>query len=89
MAGTESAAGAVSGVVTYDRERAHKGWSYYTSRHAPEAGRAFEVAADHTVVWEFLSPHRAGERGELIAMLFELVRLDADFPTDWAADRLP
>lgn len=30
-----------------------------------------------------------GERGELIAMLFELVRLDADFPADWAVDRLP
>jgi hypothetical protein len=50
-----------------------------------EAGRAFEVAPDHTVVWEFLSPHRAGAEGELIAMLLELVRLDADFPTDWAA----
>ena len=47
-------------------------------------GRAFEVAPDGEIVWEFLSPHRAGERGELVATLFELVRLEPDFPTAWA-----
>lgn len=49
-----------------------------------DAGRAFEVTSAGEIVWEFYNPHRAGERGELIATLFEVVRLPADFPTDWA-----
>ena len=32
------------------------------------------------MVWEFYNPHRAGERGELVAVLFEMLRLPADFP---------
>jgi len=48
-----------------------------------EAGRAFEVTPDKRIVWEFFNPHRAGENDELIATLFDLVRLDTDFPTDW------
>jgi len=47
------------------------------------AGRAFELTPAKDVVWEFLNPFRAGERGELVANLFDLVRLPADFPTDW------
>ena len=43
-----------------------------------ENGRALEVAPDGEVVWEFHSPHRAGERGELVATLFEVVRLPAE-----------
>src|SRR5690606_36181070 len=46
-------------------------------------GRAFEVTRDGEIVWEFVSPHRAGERNELIATLFELIRLPPDFPLDW------
>jgi hypothetical protein len=45
-----------------------------------EAGRALEVTRDGRVVWEFNNPHRAGERGELVATLFEMVRLPPDFP---------
>jgi hypothetical protein len=45
-----------------------------------ENGRALEVTRDHRVVWEFYNPHRAGERGELVAVLFEMLRLPADFP---------
>ena len=45
-----------------------------------ENGRALEVTRDKRVVWEFYNPHRAGERGELVAVLFEVVRLPADFP---------
>lgn len=45
-----------------------------------ENGRAFEVTPDGTVVWEFVSPHRAGDDGELVAVLFEMVRLPPDFP---------
>jgi hypothetical protein len=48
-----------------------------------DAGRAFEVTADGTVVWEYLSPYRAGEEGELVATLFEVVRLEPSFSLDW------
>jgi len=49
-----------------------------------DAGRAFEVTRDKRIVWEFVSPHRAGRNGELIATLFDVVRLAPDFPVDWA-----
>jgi len=39
-------------------------------------GRAFEVTRDHELVWEFYNPHRAGDRNELIATLFEVIRVD-------------
>jgi hypothetical protein len=40
------------------------------------AGRAFEVTREGEVVWEYVNPHRAGDRGELVASLLEVVRLD-------------
>ncbi len=40
-----------------------------------EAGRAIEVTPDGTIVWELVSPFRAGERGDRIANLFDVVRL--------------
>ncbi len=40
-----------------------------------EAGRAIEVTAGGEIVWEFLSPHRAGPGGRLVATLFEVLRL--------------
>ena len=46
-------------------------------------GRALEVTVDGTIVWEFRNPHRAGDDEELIATLFEVVRLPVDFPTNW------
>ena len=39
-------------------------------------GRAFEVTPDKEIVWEFLNPNRAGRKRELIASLFEMVRID-------------
>ena len=45
-----------------------------------ENGRALEVTRDGRIVWEFYNPHRAGARGELVAVLFEMVRLPPDFP---------
>ncbi len=45
-----------------------------------ENGRALEVTPDGRTVWEFYNPHRAGENGELVASLFEMVRLPPDFP---------
>jgi hypothetical protein len=39
------------------------------------AGRAFEVDASGRTVWEYRSPHRAGDQRELVAALFQLTRL--------------
>ncbi|MHC5209713.1 MAG: arylsulfotransferase family protein [Planctomycetota bacterium] len=47
-------------------------------------GRAFEMRPDHTIVWEWPSPFRAGEQRELVATLFDLVRLPPDTPVGWA-----
>ena len=44
-----------------------------------EAGRALEVTPDGGIVWEYYTPHRAGSDEDLIANLFEVVRL-ADRP---------
>ncbi|MGI9589847.1 MAG: arylsulfotransferase family protein [Myxococcota bacterium] len=52
-------------------------------------GRAFEVTPEKEIVWEFLSPHRAGEQGELIATLYEMIRLPEDFPIEWAQSPAP
>ena len=49
-------------------------------------GRAFEVTPDKQIVWEYLNPARAGEQNELIAVIFEMVRLGPDFPLDWLGD---
>lgn len=46
-------------------------------------GRAFEVTPKGDIVWEFSNPRRAGKNGEYIAALFEVIRLDTNFPTDW------
>jgi len=49
-----------------------------------DAGRAFEVTPAKEIVWEFVNPFRAGDDDEFVATLFEMVRLPADFPVDWA-----
>ncbi len=38
-------------------------------------GRAFELSPDKEIVWEFFNPHRAGNDGQYIATLFDLVRI--------------
>ncbi len=48
-----------------------------------DPGRAFEVTLDKTIVWEYVNPNRAGKNKELIATLFEVTRLEHDFPVDW------
>ncbi len=40
-------------------------------------GRAFEVDPMGRIVWEFTNPHRAGEEGRYIAVLPEMLRVDA------------
>jgi hypothetical protein len=52
-----------------------------------DRGRAIEVTPDGDTVWEYLNPKRAGDRGELVATLFEMIRLPADSPLDWLYDR--
>ncbi len=47
-------------------------------------GRALEVTPAGDVVWEFRSPHRAGSDDELVATLFDVIRLPADLPIAWA-----
>jgi hypothetical protein len=42
--------------------------------HRVERGRALELAGDDEIVWEYVSPHRAGEHRELVATLFEVER---------------
>jgi hypothetical protein len=48
-----------------------------------ENGRAFEVTPAGQLTWEFYNPHRAGNRGDLIATLFEVQRMASDFPLRW------
>ena len=48
-----------------------------------DRGRAFEVTMDGEIVWEYMNPAQTGENRELIASLFEVVRLPADFPLEW------
>lgn len=38
-------------------------------------GRAYEVTPDGGIVWSFVSPHRTGRDGRLVAALFEVVRI--------------
>jgi hypothetical protein len=40
-----------------------------------DSGRALEVTLDGRVVWEYVNPHRAGNQGELIATLLDVIRL--------------
>jgi hypothetical protein len=48
-----------------------------------ERGRASEITRDGDVVWEFLSPHRAGPENRLVATLFEVVRLPPEEVESW------
>ncbi len=43
-----------------------------------DSGRAFEVTPEHDIVWEFWNPHRAGKDDELIATLFDVIRIPPD-----------
>lgn len=42
-------------------------------------GRVFELTPDNRIVWEFINPARAGEEGNLIASVFELIRYDREY----------
>jgi len=42
------------------------------------SGHAFEVNHSGEIVWDFYNPERAGEDNELIATLFEMLRIEKD-----------
>lgn len=46
-------------------------------------GHAFEVTPDKQVIWEYLNPKRAGEHNELIAAVYEVVRLPEASVAGW------
>lgn len=48
-----------------------------------DSGRAFEVDRSRKIVWEFFTPNRAGDDGELIATLFDVIRLPRDYFGAW------
>jgi len=48
-----------------------------------DPGRAFEVTPEKEIVWEYVNPYRAGKKNELIATLFDVVRIEKDFPSGW------
>lgn len=45
-----------------------------------DQGRALEVTPEGEVVWEFYNPYRAGPNQEYIATLFEVQRIELDYP---------
>jgi hypothetical protein len=47
------------------------------------SGRVFEVTEDQQVVWEYYNPHRAGRNDELVATLFDVVRINPDQVSTW------
>jgi hypothetical protein len=49
------------------------------------AGRAFEVTPGKTIAWEFYNPKRAGKKNELIASLFEMIRISPGYNLDWVS----
>ena len=51
------------------------------------SGRAFEVTQAKQIVWEYHNPHRAGSNNELVATLFDVVRINLDQVSTWL--RLP
>jgi hypothetical protein len=52
-------------------------------------GRAFEVTPQNDIVWEFVSPHRAGENNELIATILDMVRVPPTFTPTWLSQTDP
>jgi hypothetical protein len=43
-----------------------------------ERGRIIEVSPDKSIVWEYFSPFRAGEKNELIATIMSAIRVEAN-----------
>lgn len=50
---------------------------------ATESGRAIEVTSGGDIVWEYFNPKRAGEQNELIASLFQVLRVPVEETAGW------
>jgi hypothetical protein len=48
-----------------------------------DRGRAFEVTPEGEIVWEYVNPAQAGDRGQFIASLFEVMRMPRDYVAGW------
>ncbi|UCE40496.1 MAG: hypothetical protein JSV17_13720 [Candidatus Aminicenantes bacterium] len=44
----------------------------------PHQGRILEVSRDNMVVWEYVSPYRAGKNNELIATVMSAIRVNPE-----------
>jgi len=54
-----------------------------------DSGRAFEVNPSGDIVWAFYNPARAGENKDLVATLFEVVRLEKAYVAEWVEGMAP
>ncbi len=48
-----------------------------------QAGRAFEIQRNGSIVWEYVVPHVLEGIDQFIPYLFDLVRIEPDFLLDW------
>ncbi len=48
-----------------------------------DRGRAIEVTSNGEIVWEYINPTRAGDKGEFIASIFEMLRISPDYVAGW------
>jgi Arylsulfotransferase (ASST) len=48
-----------------------------------EFGRVIEVAASKQIVWEYISPYRAGKDNEWVAQIPEMLRIEPDYTKGW------
>lgn len=46
-------------------------------------GHSFEIAPDKKIVWEFYNPHRAGGHDDLIAVTYQMERIDRNAVNKW------
>ena len=50
---------------------------------ASDNGHSIEVTPDKKIVWEFYNPHRTGQHNDLIAVTYQMQRLDHDKFLKW------
>ena len=48
-----------------------------------DRGRAIEVTPGHEIVWEYINPAQAGDEGQYIASLFEVIRIAPQYVAGW------
>ncbi|MBN2564321.1 MAG: hypothetical protein JXB46_01280 [Candidatus Eisenbacteria bacterium] len=48
-----------------------------------DRGRALEVTPEGEIVWEYVNPAQAGDEGQYIASLFEVIRIPRDYVKSW------